>query len=82
MWIQLASDAYNSCMVSVVWNQKWIHGFGYVLIFFFVRTPNDKLNLSDKSATIVADRTSLPLVSYLFNGISVCNCYYNVTLSF
>ena len=33
MCIQLASDANNSCMVSVVWNQKWIHGFGYVLIF-------------------------------------------------
>ena len=83
MWIQLASDAYNSCMVSVVWDQKWIHGFGYVLIFlFFVRTSNDKLYLSDKSATIVADRTSWPLVSYLFNGICVCNCYYNVTLSF
>ena len=31
--VELASDAYNSCMVSVVWNQKWIHGFGYVLIF-------------------------------------------------
>ena len=50
MWIQLASDAYNSCMVSVVWNQKWIHGLGMCL--FFVRTSNDKLNLSDKSATI------------------------------
>ena len=51
-------------------------------LFFFVRTSNDKLYLSDKSATIVADRTSSPLVSYLFNGICVCNCYYNVTLSF
>ena len=81
VWIQLASDAYNSYMVLVVWNQKWIHGFGYVLtgiFFFFVRTSNDKLNLSDKSATIVADRASSPLVSYLFNGICVCNCYYNV----
>ena len=84
MSIHLASDAYNSCMVSVVWNQKWIHGFGYVLIiiFFFVRTSNGKLNLSDKSAAIVADRTSSPLVSYLFNGICVCNCYYYVTPSF
>ena len=54
----------------------------WVCAYFFVRTSNDKLNLSDKSATIVADRTSLPLVSYLFNGICVCNCYYNVTLSF
>ena len=65
MWIQLASNPYNSCMASVVWNQKWIHGFGYVRMFF-VRTSgpsNDKLNLSDKSATIVADRTSSPLVS-------------------
>ena len=53
-----------------------------VCLFFLVRTANDKLILSDKSATIFADRTSLSLVSYLFNGICVYNCYYNVTLSF
>ena len=74
-------------LITVVWFQ-WCgikSGFmvlGMCLSFFFVRTPNDKLNLSDESATIVADRTSLPLVYYLFNGISVCNCYYNVTMSF
>ena len=57
MWIQLASDAYNSCMVSVVWNGFMVLGM-CLLLFFFVRTSNDKLYLSDKSATIVVDRTS------------------------
>ena len=33
-------------------------GMCLLLFFFFVRTSNDKLYLSDKSATIVADRTS------------------------
>ena len=64
MWIQLASGAYNSCMVSV---DSWF----WVCAYFFVKTSNDKLNLSDKSATIVANRTSSPLVSYLFNGICI-----------
>ena len=40
----------------------------WVCAYFFVRTSNDKLNLSDKSA-IVADRTSSSLVSYLFNVV-------------
>ena len=73
-------------LITVVWFQWCGIKSGFMVLgmclFFFVRTSNDKLYLSDKSATIVADRTSSPLVSYLFNGICVCNCYYNVTLSF
>ena len=71
MWIQLAFDAYvyiNSCMVSVVRNQKWIHGFWYVLIFWI---SIDKLNLCYRCCG--PDK---------LNGICVCDCYYDLSLSF
>ena len=57
-------------LIIVVWFQWCGIKSGFMVLgmcLFFVRTSNDKLNLSDKSATIVANRTSSPLVSSRFS---------------
>ena len=68
MWIQLAFDAYNSCMDSV---NSWI------CAYFFVRTSNVKLNLSNILLPLLRiGQVYLSFLTYLMD------CYYNVLCHF
>ena len=52
---------WDLMLITVVWFQWCGIKSGFMVLgmcsFFFVRTSNDKLYFSDKSATIVADGT-------------------------